>query len=280
MSTEILYAKLKEINAQCLPERQQKKEEDEQAKRDKDPFNQDRKALAEKIKEIRVAIDERDALYQKGDRVGGVKAGTKIRQQMMKDAQEIADRLEKTHKDRKKLKVNEIVMGASDEKKQADESRQKVIEVMKQHLQEIDKLERTIKTPGSADLEISESSEAEQGERKVSVLPDLDDPIFDQVNKNEQIIDEKLGKVLEGVKVLKQDAIEIGEELDSQEPMLKELTEHVEQTFGTLKNVNAQLKETLQEVRSARNFVCDIVLCLLILGIAGAIYGLLSKPHN
>jgi len=67
MSTEILYAKLKEINAQCAPERQQKKEEDAQAKRDRDPFNQDRKALAEKIKDIRSAIEERDALYQKGD---------------------------------------------------------------------------------------------------------------------------------------------------------------------------------------------------------------------
>ena len=28
----------------------------------------------------------------------------------------------------------------------------------------------------------------QQGERKVNVLPDLDDPIFDQVNKNEEVI--------------------------------------------------------------------------------------------
>jgi len=280
MSTEILYAKLQEINTQCSPERQQKKEADEQATRDKDPFNRDRKELAVKIREIREAITARDALYQKNDRVGGVKAGTHIRTQMMKEAQEIADRLEKTHKERKKLKINEFVMGASDEKKQADNARQKIIDAMKLHLRDVDKLERTIKTPGSTDLDISESSEPEHGERKVVTLPDLDNPIFDHVNENEEIITRQLGRLHEGVLIVKQDALDIRDEIDDQEPMLTQVTEHVAETLGTLKSVNSRLKETLQEVRSARNFVCDIILCLLILGIVGAIYGLLSKPHT
>jgi len=150
---------------------------------------------------------------------------------------------------------------------------------MKQHLQELDKSERTIKTATSNDLEISESSEVQQGERKVNVLPDLDDPIFDQVNINEQLVDKALGVVLEKVQVLKQDAIEIGQEIDEQEQVIKQVAEHVETTFSSLKTVNNQLKETLKQVRSARTFCCDVILCLLILGIAGAIYGLLSRPH-
>jgi len=280
MSTEILYAKLKEINEQCAPERKQKKLEDEQKERDKDPFNRERKELAEKIKEIRKAIEDRDALYQKGDRVAGVKAGTRIRQTLMKEAQKKAEDLEKLHKERKKLRGTELVTGASEEKKKADEARQQIIDVMKQHLQELDKAERTIKTATSNDLEISESSEVQQGgERKVNVLPDLDDPIFDQVNTNEQLIDKALGVVLDKVQILKQDAIEIGQEIDEQEQVIKQVTEHVDTTFTTLKTVNNQLKETLQQVRSARTFCCDIILCLLILGIAGAIYGLLTRPH-
>jgi len=126
-------------------------------------------------------------------------------------------------------------------------------------------------------LEISESSEVERGEKKVNMLPDLDDPIFDQVNVNEKLIDSVLGVILTKVQVIKDDAVVIGQELNEQEQVVKQVTSHVENTFTTLKTVNAQLKETLQEVRSARTFCCDIILCLLILGIAGAIYGLLSK---
>jgi len=107
----------------------------------------------------------------------------------------------------------------------------------------------------------------------------LDDPIFDQVNINEQLIDKALGVVFDKVQILKQDAIEIGQEIDEQEQVVKQVTEHVDTTFTTLKTVNNQLKETLQQVRSARTFCCDIILCLLILGIAGAIYGLLTRPH-
>jgi len=280
MSTAILYAKLQQINVECVPERKQKALEDEKAERDKDPFNQERKMLADKIRDIRTAIDERDALYQKGDRVGGVKAGTKIRQHMMKEAQEAAERLEKIHKNRKKLKGTEIVTGASDEKKQADEARQKVIDVMKQHLTQLEKAEREIKgtANGNAELDVEESSEvANDGERRVNVLPDLDDPIFDQVNQNEQLIDNKLKIVLDKVRVLKQDAQDINEEVTAQEPLIAELTEHVEQTFQKLRTVNTQLKETLKDVRSPKNFLCDVCLCLLILGVAGAIYGLITK---
>jgi len=274
MSTEILYAKLKEINEQCAPERKQKKLEDEQKERDKDPFNRQRKELAEKIREIRTAIDERDSLYQKGDRVAGVKSGTRIRQTLMKDAQRMAEELEKEHKKRKK---GPILGSASDEKKKSDEDRQKIVGVMKQHLQELDKAERTIKTSTTNDMEISESSEVEHGEKKVNVLPDLDDPIFDQVNSNEKLIDSALGVILEKVQIIKNDAVEIGQELDEQQQVVQQVTSHVENTFTSLKTVNTQLKETLQEVRSARTFCCDIILCLLILGIAGAIYGLVSK---
>ncbi|KAL9676134.1 hypothetical protein QQ045_004347 [Rhodiola kirilowii] len=59
----------------------------------------------------------------------------------------------------------------------------------------------------------------------------------------------------------------LAQELDRQVLLMDESETKVDRTTADLKNTNVRLKETLFKVRSTRNFIIDIILLCVLLGI-------------
>ncbi|KAF3778922.1 Syntaxin [Nymphaea thermarum] len=84
--------------------------------------------------------------------------------------------------------------------------------------------------------------------------------------------DQGLDVISEGLDTLKNMAHDMNEELDRQVPLIDEIDTKVDKATSDLKNTNVRLKETVNQLRSSRNFCIDIILLCIILGIAAYLY--------
>lgn len=66
------------------------------------------------------------------------------------------------------------------------------------------------------------------------------------------------------------------EEMDKQVGVLDEMDEKTDRAASDLKSTNVRLKDTLNKLRSSRNFCLDIILLCIILGIAAYLYNVLK----
>ncbi|XP_028775941.1 syntaxin-71 [Neltuma alba] len=89
--------------------------------------------------------------------------------------------------------------------------------------------------------------------------------------------DQGLDMIAEGLDTLKNMAHDMNEELDRQVPLMDEIDTKVDKASSDLKNTNVRLKDTVNQLRSSRNFCIDIVLLIIILGIAAYLYNVLKK---
>uniref|UniRef100_A0A6N2L961 t-SNARE coiled-coil homology domain-containing protein n=2 Tax=Salix viminalis TaxID=40686 RepID=A0A6N2L961_SALVM len=86
----------------------------------------------------------------------------------------------------------------------------------------------------------------------------------------------RLSMISEGLGTLKNMAHDMNEELDRQVPLMDEIDTKVDKATSDLKNTNVRLKDTVNQLRSSRNFCIDIVLLIIILGIAAYLYNVLK----
>ncbi|KAH0448879.1 hypothetical protein IEQ34_022679 [Dendrobium chrysotoxum] len=86
--------------------------------------------------------------------------------------------------------------------------------------------------------------------------------------------DQGLDTIAEGLDTLKNMAHDMNEELDRQVPLIDEIDTKVDRANADLKNTNVRLKDTINQLRSSRNFCIDIILLCIILGIAAYLYKL------
>ncbi|CAN7002299.1 unnamed protein product, partial [Brassica rapa subsp. trilocularis] len=84
--------------------------------------------------------------------------------------------------------------------------------------------------------------------------------------------DQGLDMISEGLDALKNMASDMNEELDRQVPLMDEIDSKVDRATSDLKNTNVRLKDTVNQLRSSRNFCIDIVLLCIVLGIAAYLY--------
>lgn len=89
--------------------------------------------------------------------------------------------------------------------------------------------------------------------------------------------DQGLDMIAEGLDTLKNMAHDMNEELDRQVPLMDEIDTKVDKAASDLKNTNVRLKDTVNQLRSSRNFCIDIILLCIILGIAAYLYNVLKK---
>ncbi|XP_057984149.1 syntaxin-71-like [Malania oleifera] len=89
--------------------------------------------------------------------------------------------------------------------------------------------------------------------------------------------DQGLDIIAEGLDTLKDMAHDMNEELDRQVPLMDEIDSKVDKATSDLKNTNVRLKDTVNQLRSSRNFCIDIILLCIILGIAAYLYNVLKK---
>ncbi|KAM0991035.1 hypothetical protein ACFX13_009596 [Malus domestica] len=84
--------------------------------------------------------------------------------------------------------------------------------------------------------------------------------------------DQGLDVISDGLDTLKNMAQDMNEEFDRQVPLMDEIDSKVDKASADLKNTNVRLKDTVNQLRSSRNFCIDIVLLCIILGIAAYLY--------
>ncbi|KAK7335719.1 hypothetical protein VNO80_27713 [Phaseolus coccineus] len=84
--------------------------------------------------------------------------------------------------------------------------------------------------------------------------------------------DEGLDIISEGLDTLKDLARDMNEEMDRQVPLMDEIDNKVDKATAEVRNTNVRLKKTLNEIRSSRNFIIDIILLCVLLGIVMYLY--------
>ncbi|KAJ6303714.1 hypothetical protein OIU77_017569 [Salix suchowensis] len=84
--------------------------------------------------------------------------------------------------------------------------------------------------------------------------------------------DQGLDMISDGLDTLKNMAHDMNEEMDRQVPLMDEIDTKVDRATADLKNTNVRLKDTVNQLRSSRNFCIDIILLIIILGIAAYLY--------
>jgi len=200
----------------------------------------------------------------------------------LKEVEDATKKLEKIQKEKhSKLKTKQKIPGVkvSEEKVQKDAARKQVVDLTFKHLEDLRWREQN---PGQSRVNkeqlIADNSDDESGERAVvGGIPDIDDPQFELLRKQDEEIDAELDVVLAGVRRLKALAQQAGEEIDNQQQLLEDLDTMAEEQVAQLETANRELAKTLKKVRSARNLCCDIIIIAVILGVAVAIYFLATK---
>eukprot|EP01123_Difflugia_compressa_P014034 TRINITY_DN6922_c0_g1_i1.p1 TRINITY_DN6922_c0_g1~~TRINITY_DN6922_c0_g1_i1.p1 ORF type:complete len:154 (-),score=34.98 TRINITY_DN6922_c0_g1_i1:15-476(-) len=151
---------------------------------------------------------------------------------------------------------------------------------MYQHLKELEKKEKNVRTDRDALYQSSDSEGGDTEMKEISSatgIPELDDPRYELLRKNDEEIDELLDVTLQGVRRLKGLAKEINAKVVESDDLITEVKNLADETMGKLETVNGQLKKTLAEARSPGSFCCDIILCAMILGIITALYFVITK---
>jgi len=164
-------------------------------------------------------------------------------------------------------------------RKQA-EQRKAVIELMHQHLKQV-QLEAA-KTGKEIDDDVSslEGGDFQDGESIQLMQMDLkalDHPDFEKIRQNEEDIDAGLGRVHEGVKRLKMLAMQAGDVLEEQEEQIQRLNELAGEANEDLKSANHILSKVIKDVKSPGMFCCDCILCLMVIGIVIGLYFALTN---
>ncbi|RLN34663.1 hypothetical protein C2845_PM03G32540 [Panicum miliaceum] len=90
--------------------------------------------------------------------------------------------------------------------------------------------------------------------------------------KQAGFLDEGLDFISESLDTLKNLAEDMNEELDRQAPLMDEIDTKVDKANLEIKRTNVRLKQTVNQFRSTRNFIIDIMLICIILGIATYLY--------
>jgi len=103
---------------------------------------------------------------------------------------------------------------------------------------------------------------------------------MEQIQVKDKEIDKALDNVGRGVDMLKELAIQAGQEAKAQTALLDRLENQMEDVGDKLVSVNDQLKTTLEAVRSSDKLCMDILCILIMLGLIYVLYKVSSSASD
>jgi len=270
-SLTTLLVTLRKIDRETSDVRQTQKQEEQDQNVDK--FTALKNRLAKDIREIRQQIKERDDLNDsKGDEALIAKRSAQIRSKLAEVAGE-AEELEKMQQRReKKLSTKKKL---SEEKQNLLQDQKNVVELAWKHIKDCENLEKFRGGEKATYYDSDEEDSLYQNDERVApvvALPDIDDPKFQILIIRDKQIDEGLKVIEEGVDRLKVIAEDMHGELEEQDIIIDELNDKTDIALEHLQNVNKQLVQILEKVRGGRNFCCDVIMFLVLIGVGVAIY--------
>ena len=112
-----------------------------------------------------------------------------------------------------------------------------------------------------------------------SELPEIDAETqqgLQVLERKNEVIDQQLEVVAEGVQELKSIALHMRDEVKVQSAMVDEITHKVESAGAHLSNLNKKMKKTLSQTRSADRFILDFILLVVLLAIIGYIISMVT----
>jgi hypothetical protein len=261
-----LLKRLKKIEDECV---EKKGAEQAQPEGDIDEFTRLKRKVATQTKNIRQLIKDRDELEKTAP---GTVATVEISHQIraaIKDIRNDAaamDKLQKSEKDQYTKKNKE-----NPEKETQIEKREEIVGLVFDHIEEIRQLDQ--KRHGDSAFSTNKKSK----DPLITELPDIDDGGFQQLRKNDQVINNMLDGISANVNDLKEIANEMGKEISKQGVMLDDLDIKVDRVNDELENINIRLRKALDSVRKGDRFIVDIILLVILLGLCGYIYSIVKK---
>ncbi|KYR00032.1 hypothetical protein DLAC_03530 [Tieghemostelium lacteum] len=263
-----LIRRVEKIQKECVDVQDKSKQLQQDGNSGK--FTLLRRKIGIDIKSVKELIKERDESEEvMAGSVRTVELSHHIRSKIM-EVKTDTGKLERMHQksqDRYTKKNKEDA-----EKSKKLELHKEEVDLAKAHIQELELKNKKRGSDVSAFIPITTSNAG-----TIPVLPDIDRDDFRELHKNDQIIDDYLGKISDGLQVTANIANEMNKTATRQGIMMDNLTTKTDKLEIKLENMNVRLTKMIKDIRKADRFLIDVVLICVLLGIGGFIYTLVKK---
>jgi len=223
--------------------------------------------------------DKEEKMKKSGPSVDTVRLSGEIKDkiaEVQKQIGQMNDELRKQQKDKKKYSATEL------------EVKEKMYTNCMEQLRALQSIEKggtqaheKVKTMTElrSDL-LGGDGSAEQQERQRQADKELtadEEAALDQFKKKDQELDAVIDQINTGLGDLKDKALVMGQQIDQQGLLIKNLDQEVDKTNEQLVTANAKLKKILTQYREPSKFCMDIVLICILLGLGGVLYNMFSS---
>jgi chromosome segregation ATPase len=132
---------------------------------------------------------------------------------------------------------------------------------------------------------LSDLNEQLLGNRSVNTstdrgLTDEEATALEKFKQKDNQMDELIGEITQGLYTLKDKSEGMGGKLDQQRVAMDELDTEIGKATNQLESSNAKLKKILEAYRSPSKFCMDVVLLLMLLGLAAVIYNMINPSSS
>mmetsp|Transcript_18273 Transcript_18273/g.28414 ORF Transcript_18273/g.28414 Transcript_18273/m.28414 type:complete len:234 (+) Transcript_18273:60-761(+) len=128
---------------------------------------------------------------------------------------------------------------------------------------------------GAGGAQMSEIKRSAQSTDLEDIDPEIGEGLT-QIRRNDQVLDQELEVVSEGLVRLKGIAVDQQNELKLQEVMIEQIDENMDNATGQMQHVNHKMKDVLQQAGGATTILIKICLLILLVAVFSYLYRMLA----
>ncbi|ORX83536.1 hypothetical protein BCR32DRAFT_266912, partial [Anaeromyces robustus] len=275
---EISKNKLKFIYDQCVPKEESNKKDSEVVN---DEFTILKKKIHQDLMEVRKALKEREKLFIENENSSETAEASYHIRCSIKSVRENANTLKElaNKAEKKMLKKRK----PTPEEKQFIEKRKDIVSLVFKHIEECEMLEKkrfsdkaandrkkllsspARETSGTPNFSSPTSPFQEKDPYMDTELDDFDiEEDLIQIKKTNQEIDQQLDEISEGVKIVKQIAIGINDELEKQEVIIDRVEEKVDIAAAHIETLNTKMKNVVLKSMKGEKYMLNAILAMIV----------------